>query len=95
MAKDDTLVTLPEGVEVSLHLFIRSDKEDMDMEFTVSGLTLLPNKFLDMVNLSKLKLPPIADDWRVMTREEVKGYKERERADAAAREDRDTLTVSL
>ena len=74
---EDLLVRCPEGVTVSLHLFIRSDAEDLDIEYTVGGLAVLPNKFEELVDVSKLKLPPLATDWRVMTRAEIADYKAR------------------
>jgi hypothetical protein len=70
---------LPEGVEASFHIYCTSDKEGIDIVVSLKGLKALPDEDVDTNGILKTLPEGIADDWRVMTRDEITEYKANEK----------------
>lgn len=72
---------LPTGCRASLVFYYTSDKDGVDITLGLSNLNYLPD--LSDANPAGAinKLPTIADDWRVMTDDEVRTYIAQERED--------------
>jgi len=74
----------PEGVEFDMHVYIHSPKADASTRLAFPGNVLRPPPSVP-VNVRELietlapaaqgRLFAIANDWRVMTRAEIQGYK--------------------
>lgn len=72
------IIKCPEGVELDLVTYLTSPSKGIDTRVAVRGLpVMVPFKeeidvkaFVEANGLAKF-----ADDWRVMTREEIKEYK--------------------
>lgn len=66
---------LPEGVELSLTCYFTSDETGLNIALSLYGITAPIPMPIDVDKL-RSQLPDLASDWRVMTREEFKAYKE-------------------
>lgn len=79
-------ITAPVGIELSMMMYLTSDTMGADVKLTIGGLPkLMPfsDKFNPM-GLLRLKMPEImtvADDFRLMTRDEIREYKANEDED--------------
>lgn len=72
---------LPAGCRATIIFYYTPDKTGADVTMSLSSLSYLPD-LSDANPAGALdKLPPIADDWRVMTDDEVRTYIERARED--------------
>jgi hypothetical protein len=72
---------LPEGLEVSLLVFPRSDKLDADCRLALSGMKAFaaPLPTLDIPLLVKGANLPEDGEWRLMTNAEIVAYKKEHR----------------
>ena len=73
------MIPLPEGMEVSVLVYFTSDKEDVDIVVTLSGMKAFPSERLTPdAGLFMKQLPDFTDDWRLMTSQEISEYKAKE-----------------
>lgn len=83
---------LPEGVEVELKFYLTSDKLDANVVIRLGGMTSFADSWADVVvDVNKIAtanmLDKLADDWRVMSREEIAQYKKDEEAEKASEDE--------
>jgi len=70
---------LPEGVELSVQFYVKSDTEGHEAVVNLKGIKALPSlEEIDTALILK-DLPPLADDWRMMTSDEIAAYKASEK----------------
>jgi hypothetical protein len=79
-----TAFRLPEGLEVDLKIYLTGtvQGEVTEIVITVGGLPAfaVPVQTVDVAKIVKeYELDKLGTDWRVMTREEIKAYRENER----------------
>jgi hypothetical protein len=72
---------LPEGVEVSFQVYCTSDSTGIDIVVSLKGMKQLPVEAGLIDTAGILRSLPEADDWRVMTRDEITEYKANEKED--------------
>jgi hypothetical protein len=72
------VIEAPEGVEFNIVIYLTSDLTGIDITVSLQGLCEMASlKEVDVVGLCGA-LPPLASDWRIMTREEIKEFKDDE-----------------
>lgn len=77
----EELMKCPEGVELDLICYLTSDKTGLNVKISVKGLPAITSfkTVADAASLATAQgLTKFADDWRMMTRAEIKTYKEEE-----------------
>ena len=76
---------MPEGTELAIRVYLIGMVAETETEIclTMSGLTVFSDEVratLDLPAIIKAyHLDDLGDSWRLMTREEIKGYREREK----------------
>jgi hypothetical protein len=69
-----TEIDMPEGVTVEVSVYLTSDATGMTAIIRIGEFKRLPS-FQDVINPTALaKNLPIAPDWRLMTRDEIKAH---------------------
>lgn len=77
------MIKMPEGVDLTINVYLTSDSEDLDFVFAVNGLTALTEFKGDLSpqglwnSFSQGEMSPV-EDLRVMTRAEIAYYKQRD-----------------
>lgn len=82
MGKPAATIHAPEGIEIDILVYLTSDETGIDVVGRIGGMTALP-EFTGNASPDGLvkALGPhtLANDWRLMSREEIANYKRRER----------------
>ena len=73
---------LPEGANAAFYFYYVSDETGLEIKVSLKGITKISEEVFGSLNpqgvIDAGDLPDVATDWRVMTREEIKDYCERE-----------------
>lgn len=77
---EEPKIVAPEGVEFQINIFLTSDSTGLDICTSLKGFTSLGQiPFVKCDELAKsVSLYDVADDWRCMTRDEIRQYKDGE-----------------
>lgn len=80
MGDESELLKLPDCCTVDIVTYVTSDSTGLEAAIAIRNL---PAFVMPTGDHSKIleQLPPVADDWRVMTRSEVSDYLKRQRED--------------
>lgn len=77
------MIKMPEGVDLTINVYLTSDSEDLDFVFAVKGLTALTEFKEDLSpqglwnSFNQGEMSPV-EDLRVMTRAEIADYRQRD-----------------
>ena len=89
----DPVFTFPEGIEADVSLFCTSDAVGLSCELTVKHVTSLASPDRMREELAKMlsteEFTKLAHDWRLMTKAEIREYRQRQKEEAGANLDRE------
>ena len=89
----DPVFTFPEGTEADVSFFCTSDAVGLSCELTVKHTTSLASPDRMREELAKMlsteEFTKLAQDWRLMTKAEIREYRQRQKEEAGANLDRE------
>jgi len=81
--KHASVLTLPEGTDVDINVYVSSEEAGLETRVSIRGVTRMARAEDIATEVGKIMTSPdltgLANDWRLMTRGEIADYRKRQR----------------